>query len=300
MKTRKTIVLSMIVLFVFLAFPIGDMFNAAAAPLGQKMGTLTINNKIGGRIYISFTGPKNYSFYVEDGKNVKEMEQGEYTYSYYADGDTIEGMIKVKSSASLVLKLVRGKLTLNNMIGGSIYLSLSGPRDYGFWVPQGKSVQELVPGTYSYSYYAEGGTDVGSFTLKKSGSVFVLKIDKGKLKIQSKYAQNVFITFSGPVSYTLWATPGKSTLEMRVGTYKYEYWSDGKKHSGSVTISKKGSSLILEPPKVCACNKNIYNCSDFSYQSQAQACFSYCMGQVGKDIHRLDGDHDGWACEALP
>lgn len=300
MKTKNLAVLTMIVLVMISSFPIGNVVKVAAAPMEQKTGTLTINNKIGGRIYISFEGPKNYSFYVEDGKNVKEMEQGEYAYSYYADGDTIVGTIKVKSSATLSLKLIRGKLTINNKIGGNIYLSLAGPRDYGLWVSPGKTVKEMVPGTYSYSYYAEGGKEEGTFTLKKSGSVFVLKIDKGKLKIQSKYPQSVFISFSGPVSYNLWATPGKSTLEMRVGTYKYEFWADGKNYEGSVAITKKGGTLILEPPKVCECSKNIYNCSDFKYQSEAQACFLYCNGQVGKDIHRLDGDHDGRACEALP
>jgi hypothetical protein len=63
---------------------------------------------------------------------------------------------------------------------------------------------------------------------------------------------------------------------------------------------KKGSDLILEPPKVCECNKNLYNCSDFSWESHAQACFLYCKGQGKGDVHRLDGDNDGRACESLP
>jgi hypothetical protein len=62
-----------------------------------------------------------------------------------------------------------------------------------------------VPGTYKYSYYAEGGTEKGEFYLKKSGGLLVLKIDKGKLKNRSKFAQNIFVSFSGkvPIFYGL-------------------------------------------------------------------------------------------------
>jgi hypothetical protein len=84
-------------------------------------------------------------------------------------------------------------------------------------------------------------------------------IDKGKLKINNKYPQNVFVSFSGPITYSLWAIPGRSAQIMRVGNYEYEYWADGKQYKRSINIPKKGSTLILEPPKVCACNKNIYN-----------------------------------------
>ena len=31
-----------------------------------------------------------------------------------------------------------------------------------------------------------------------------------------------------------------------------------------------------------------------------QACYLYCMHLRYGDIHRLDGDNDGVACEALP
>jgi len=127
-----------------------------------------------------------------------------------------------------------------------------------------------------------------------------MKIDKGKLKIKSKFAQNIFVSFTGPIAYNLWVTPGQSTQQMRVGTYKYKYWADGKNYEGSLNIPKKGNTLILEPPKVCSCSGNIYNCADFKTQYQAQQCYLYCLGQKGRDIHRLDGDHDGRACEALP
>lgn len=47
------------------------------------------------------------------------------------------------------------------------------------------------------------------------------------------------------------------------------------------------------------CSYNAYNCSDFSSQFQAQSVFEQCGG-INNDIHRLDGDNDGKACESLP
>ena len=45
---------------------------------------------------------------------------------------------------------------------------------------------------------------------------------------------------------------------------------------------------------------NLYNCSDFGSQRAAQACFDWCMQEVGTDVHQLDADGDGVACESLP
>lgn len=51
---------------------------------------------------------------------------------------------------------------------------------------------------------------------------------------------------------------------------------------------------------MCLCDEDHYNCGDFATQEEAQACFDYCFQQVGYDVHRLDGDEDGTACESLP
>lgn len=63
------------------------------------------------------------------------------------------------------------------------------------------------------------------------------------------------------------------------------------------------STQIIETqpiPAACSCTGDLYNCSDFSTHSQAQACFSYCISQGRGDIHKLDGNNDGDACESLP
>jgi hypothetical protein len=46
------------------------------------------------------------------------------------------------------------------------------------------------------------------------------------------------------------------------------------------------------------CNENYYNCGDFETQEEAQQVLEYCGAE--EDIHGLDLDGDGVACESLP
>lgn len=48
-----------------------------------------------------------------------------------------------------------------------------------------------------------------------------------------------------------------------------------------------------------SCSANTYNCTDFSTHAEAQSVYEMCGG-VSNDIHRLDQDKDGDACESLP
>lgn len=50
----------------------------------------------------------------------------------------------------------------------------------------------------------------------------------------------------------------------------------------------------------CPCSADTLNCSDFDTHDEAQACFDFCVSQGAGDIHRLDSDNNGVACEALP
>ena len=52
-----------------------------------------------------------------------------------------------------------------------------------------------------------------------------------------------------------------------------------------------------EPP--CTCWGDTRNCDSFRTQTEAQACFEYCLGLGNGDVHNLD-DGDNWACESLP
>jgi len=42
-----------------------------------------------------------------------------------------------------------------------------------------------------------------------------------------------------------------------------------------------------------------YNCADFETQGEAQAVMDQC-GSEGRDVHGLDGNGDGVACQSLP
>jgi hypothetical protein len=46
-------------------------------------------------------------------------------------------------------------------------------------------------------------------------------------------------------------------------------------------------------PETNECAYNIYNCSDFETQKEAQIAFEKCTN----DVHDLDRDNDGIACE---
>jgi hypothetical protein len=50
----------------------------------------------------------------------------------------------------------------------------------------------------------------------------------------------------------------------------------------------------------CSCGGNFYNCStsDFSSERAAQNCYEHCLAVVGRDVHGLDANSDGIACNA--
>jgi len=53
-----------------------------------------------------------------------------------------------------------------------------------------------------------------------------------------------------------------------------------------------------EDVKEIDCSDNIYDCSDFNTSSKAQEVFETCGG-LSNDVHKLDRDNDGKACEDL-
>jgi hypothetical protein len=55
---------------------------------------------------------------------------------------------------------------------------------------------------------------------------------------------------------------------------------------------------VTLPASDCACDQDRYNCGDFGASgAEAQACYQHCMDLVGADVHHLDKDGDGDACE---
>lgn len=62
------------------------------------------------------------------------------------------------------------------------------------------------------------------------------------------------------------------------------------------------TAVVIPPtstaaPVVCDCSGDLYNCADFGTHARAQACYEYCLSLGRGDIHGLDRDKDGIACE---
>jgi hypothetical protein len=69
--------------------------------------------------------------------------------------------------------------------------------------------------------------------------------------------------------------------------------------AGSPTPTPTPTSL--DSP-VCDCSADTYDClgNIFANRAEAQLCFEYCFRQSGLDIHLLDPNLNGMACENLP
>jgi hypothetical protein len=133
------------------------------------------------------------------------------------------------------------------------------------------------------------------------------------------------------VSYTKPGAETKITVQMRAPILEGRYRSVWHYTKGNVTFgiltvvivvrdpssptprpqppraptSPPASQPTVAPPKpapatTCNCSGNVYNCANFSTHAAAQACYNYCISIGRGDIHRLDGDNDGIACESLP
>jgi hypothetical protein len=65
--------------------------------------------------------------------------------------------------------------------------------------------------------------------------------------------------------------------------------------------SEEPADSAQEDTASCYCSSNTYNCSynDFSSTTEAQALYECCLEQVGYDVHDLDRNNDGQACESL-
>ena len=67
----------------------------------------------------------------------------------------------------------------------------------------------------------------------------------------------------------------------------YLFFSSGNKEEAAIKI-------VVGP----ICDSDTYNCDDFITQEEAQDVFDECFPDFG-DIHGLDRDENGVACESL-
>ena len=87
------------------------------------------------------------------------------------------------------------------------------------------------------------------------------------------------------------ARPGKTST---MNDLRSRSWSDA-----STDAARQGLAASSTGYTGYECSRNVYNCSDFKTQSEAEAVFESCGGSLN-DIHKLDSDGDGRVCESLP
>lgn len=56
---------------------------------------------------------------------------------------------------------------------------------------------------------------------------------------------------------------------------------------------------VIEDAPECFCDYNFYDCRDFSNHNAAQGLYDCCLKKTNQDIHMIDSDGDGIACEQL-
>ena len=71
-------------------------------------------------------------------------------------------------------------------------------------------------------------------------------------------------------------------------------------HGVFLPIVERDYSPTPTPVPVCPCHADLFGCSDFDTQTDAQACYDYCLSQGAGDVHMLDWDKDGYACGTAP
>jgi len=118
-----------------------------------------------------------------------------------------------------------------------------------------------------------------------------------KMMIEEGYAYEY--TYSVPYEYQA----EFKQAEQLARTLKRGLWADGACQE-DVTVLEVVEDVQVEvipqaSPTKSICSSNKYNCGDFSTHAEAQVTYEYCGGP-NSDVHRLDRDGDGVACESLP
>ena len=188
MKTLRLFTIAMLAVLVMSTWA---PFPAYAQPSGAspdtviidlaaaKLAKLTVDNRTGGTLYVSLSGQRSYNFSTsKKGKTTFDnIEPGKYTISVRtsACSDTLTYKQNIKGTASLKpfacskqAKAKLASLTVENRTGGTLYVSLSGPRSYNFLASkQGKTTfKDIEPGNYTITVRSSACS--GSLTYKKS------------------------------------------------------------------------------------------------------------------------------------
>jgi hypothetical protein len=105
-----------------------------------------------------------------------------------------------------------------------------------------------------------------------------------------------------PVATSTFA-PAIIPVEATATVFIYELQTNVAQPTGYIFETNTPFVMFTMPSSnsggVCSCAGDTLNCTDFSTHASAQSCFDYCVSQGVGDIHKMDGNNDGNACESL-
>ena len=111
----------------------------------------------------------------------------------------------------------------------------------------------------------------------------------------SRYMREHDIIVSHLDAYMAFLDENKEALQILLGV---ENFYERQKVAEDAKLAYIDMSESIEKQlqgDLTVCESKIFDCDDFSTQAEAQIIFEFCY----TDVHRLDGDNDGIACESL-
>jgi hypothetical protein len=160
--------------------PAPAIVSSSQAAKAAKIPQIQITNKTGLPVTVTFTGVKTYVVTATEKKTTIQVEAGKYNYSYQACDQAKKGSLKVKNNtAKLTIPACKSNknkaksgstasttVTINNLTGGTLYLTLKGPATYYFTLGLNKTKITVVKGKYTYTAYGCGSSKTGTINLK--------------------------------------------------------------------------------------------------------------------------------------
>ncbi len=159
-------ILASIAIFVMLMSALLVPAVPARAEDDEKKTQLVVDNRTGGSLYVKLEGKKTYYFNTNNqGRAVfKDIESGKYTITVTSSGcpgsltyqKNISGMFTLKGFKCVAQTLgttdqKAATLTVDNRTGGTLYITLTGPKTYYFSTSEsGKTTfKDIFPGKYT-------------------------------------------------------------------------------------------------------------------------------------------------------
>lgn len=243
-----------------------------------------------------------YQFYLEDDDayndgffmaSLKSLNGNKYYFDEFWSNNEDENYKWKKFTYKLNNNSIAGKkLNFNLSLNGDWPYSTSASID---------GVSVIAKNKYTFSKPKELEADVNWEDTKISWD----KVNKAKYYRIKLYKKNGKIIKK-------WKKRKKNSVNI------YKYLKANKKYKFKVRACRKkncstwskyrafntkdyfddDNSNVDEDLISLSCVLDLYNCSDFSTHEQAQSMYEKCLNEIGYDIHRLDGDNDGAACES--